>query len=308
MSAVLYYLIVFPISFLPLGLLYKLSDLLYFIFTRIFPYRKSVIIGNIQRSFPDKSEDEQQQLVKDFYRHFTDILVEGIKNLSISKKQLKKRMLVRNPELMQELYDEKRNVILVSGHFNNWEWLISSQNLLFNHQAFGIGMPMSNKFWDKKVNQRRERFGMQVINASNYQIKFRTFKKKPFAVLTLGDQSPAHSTKSYWMNFLNQDTAVLFGTEHMANDYNFTVVFFIVQKVKRGFYELELKLITKDAKSLEWGQITEQHTRILEAEIIRNPSQWLWSHKRWKREIPQDLTTLKRKQKKYFEERFRGNV
>ncbi len=308
MSAVLYYIIVFPISFLPLGLLYKFSDLLFFFFTRIFPYRKAVILGNIQRSFPDKSEDEQQQLVKDFYRHFTDILVEGIKNLSISKKQLKKRMLVRNPKLMQELYDEKRNVILVSGHFNNWEWLISSQNLLFNHQAFGIGMPMSNKFWDKKVNQRRERFGMQVINASNYQIKFRTFKKKPFAVLTLGDQSPAHSTKSYWMNFLNQDTAVLFGTEHMANDYNFTVVFFIVHKVKRGFYELELKLITKDAKSLEWGQITEQHTRILEAEIIRNPSQWLWSHKRWKREIPQDLTTLKRKQKKYFEERFRGNV
>ncbi len=305
MSALLYYLIVFPISFLPLGLLYKLSDLLYFIFTRIFPYRKSVIIGNIQRSFPDKSELEQEQLLKQFYRHFTDILVEGIKNLSISKKQLKKRMLVRNPELMQELYDEKRNVILVSGHFNNWEWLISSQNLLFNHQAFGIGMPMSKKFWDKRVNQRRERFGMQVINASNYQIKFRTFKKKPFAVLTLGDQSPAHSTKSYWMNFLNQDTAVLFGTEHMANDYDFAVVFFIVHKIKRGYYELELKLITKDAKSMNWGEITEIHTKLLEDEIIKNPSQWLWSHKRWKREMPKDLSELKRKQKKHFEERFR---
>jgi KDO2-lipid IV(A) lauroyltransferase len=305
MSALLYYLIVFPISFLPLGLLYKFSDLLYFIFTRIFPYRKSVIIGNIQRSFPDKSELEQQQLVKQFYRHFTDILVEGIKNLSISKKQLKKRMLVRNPELMQELYDEKRNVILVSGHFNNWEWLISSQNLLFNHQSFGIGMPMTNKFWDKKVNQRRERFGMQVINASNYQIKFRTFKKKSFAVLTLGDQSPAHSSKSYWMNFLNQDTAVLFGTEHMANDYNFVVVFFVVHKIKRGYYELELKLITKDAKSMNWGEITENHTKLLEAEIIKNPSQWLWSHKRWKREIPEDVEALKRKQKKNFEERFR---
>ena len=305
MSALLFYLIVFPISFLPLGFLYKLSDLLYFIFTRIFPYRKSVIIGNIQRSFPDKSELEQEQLLKQFYRHFTDILVEGIKNLSISKKQLKKRMLVRNPELMQELYDEKRNVILVSGHFNNWEWLISSQNLLFNHQAFGIGMPMSNKFWDKKVNQRRERFGMQVINASNYQIKFRTFKKKPFAVLTLGDQSPAHSTKSYWMNFLNQDTAVLFGTEYMANDYDFTVVFFIVHKIKRGYYELDLKLITKDAKSMNWGEITEIHTKLLEDEIIKNPSQWLWSHKRWKREMPQDLSELKRKQKKHFEERFR---
>lgn len=305
MSALLYYLIVFPISFLPLGLLYKFSDLLYLIFTRIFSYRKSVINGNIQRSFPDKSELEQQQLVKQFYRHFTDILVEGIKNLSISKNQLKKRMIVRNPELMQALYDEKRNVILVSGHFNNWEWLISAQNLLFNHQSFGIGMPMTNKFWDKKVNQRRERFGMQVINASNYQLKFRTFKKKPFAVLTLGDQSPAHSSKSYWMNFLNQKTAVLFGTEQMANDYNFVVVFFVVHKIKRGFYELELKLITKDAKTLNWGEITEIHTNLLENEIIKNPSQWLWSHKRWKREIPEDLEELQRKQKKKFEERFR---
>lgn len=305
MSALLYYLIVFPISFFPLGLLYKFSDLLYFIFTRIFSYRKSVIIGNIQRSFPDKSELEQQQLVKQFYRHFTDILVEGIKNLSISKNQLKKRMIVRNPELMQALYGEKRNVILVSGHFNNWEWLISAQNLLFNHQSLGIGMPMTNKFWDKKVNQRRERFGMQVINASNYQLKFRTFKKKPFAVLTLGDQSPAHSSKSYWMNFLNQKTAVLFGTEQMANDYNFVVVFFVVHKIKRGFYELELKLITKDAKTLNWGEITEIHTNLLENEIIKNPSQWLWSHKRWKREIPEDLEELQRKQKKKFEERFR---
>jgi KDO2-lipid IV(A) lauroyltransferase len=234
------------------------------------------------------------------------MLVEGIKNLTISKQQLKKRMVVRNPELMQELYDEKRNVILVSGHFNNWEWLISAQNLLFKHQAFGIGMPMTNKFWDKKVNQRRERFGMQVINSSNYQIKFRTFKKKPFAVLTLGDQSPAHSTKSYWLNFLNQETAVLFGTEHMANDYNFAVVFFVIYKVKRGYYELELRLLTKDAKSLEWGQITEQHSKMLEEEIIKKPAQWLWSHKRWKREIPHDLATLKRKQKKYFEERFRN--
>jgi KDO2-lipid IV(A) lauroyltransferase len=306
MNILLYYLIVLPISFLPLGLLYKFSDLLYFIFIRIFAYRKTVILGNIQRSFPTKSDAEHQQLVKEFYRHFSDILVEGIKNLTISKQQLTKRMVVRNPELMQELYDEKRNVILVSGHFNNWEWLISAQNLLFKHQAFGIGMPMTNKFWDKKVNQRRERFGMQVINSSNYQIKFRTFKKKPFAVLTLGDQSPAHSTKSYWLNFLDQDTAVLFGTEQMANDYDFKVVFFVIHKIKRGFYELELKLITKNAKSMDWGEITEMHTKLLEDEIIKNPSQWLWSHKRWKREIPQDLSELKRKQKKYFEERFRS--
>lgn len=305
MSAILFYLIVYPISFLPLKLLYIISDVICFVFKHIIPYRKKVILKNIKSSFPEKTDEEHNQLLRDFYCHFSDILVEGIKNLSISKHQLKKRMVVRNPELMKDLYHEKRNVLLVSGHYNNWEWLISSQNFLFEHQAFGIGMPLTNKFWDKKVNQLRERFGMRVINSTNYQAKFRTFKKKPFAVLTLGDQSPTNSSKSYWMNFLNQETAVLFGTEYMANQFNFAVVFFAIHKLKRGYYEIELNLITRDAKSLEWGEITEAHTKLLEAEIKINPTQWLWSHKRWKREPPDDLTLLKSNQKKHFNENFR---
>jgi len=308
MSTFLYYFFVFPISLLPLRILYLFSDILYFLFVFIISYRKKVIINNLRNSFPDKSENEIKQLSKAFYKHLTDILIEGVKNLSISKKQLKKRLVVKNPEVMQELYNQKRNVILVSGHFNNWEWMISAQNLLFDHQAFGIGMPMTSKFWDKKVNSRRERFGMKVVNASNYVATFKTFNKKPFAVLTLGDQSPSSATKSYWMRFLNQQTAVLFGTEKMAHDYNFAVVFFCIHKVKRGFYEVNLKLITKDAKTLNWGEITEAHTHLLEQEIIENPAFWLWSHKRWKKEVPQNLEELKIEQKNKFDLKFKSKL
>ncbi|NBR13324.1 MAG: hypothetical protein EBU01_01935 [Crocinitomicaceae bacterium] len=305
MSRIAFYVFVMPLSYLPLAVLYLFSNFLSFIFIYIFPYRKKVIEQNIRNSFPQYTDNEVNTLIKKFYRHFTDTLVEGIKNLSISEKQLRKRLIVKNPELMEQLYSQKRNVILVSGHYNNWEWLISAQNFLFKHQAFGIGMPLSNKFWNDKVTQRRERFGMKVVSSSNYKVKFQTFKKKPYAVLTLGDQSPAHSTKSYWMNFLNQQTAVLFGTEFMANEFDFAVVFFIVRKIRRGYYELELKLLTEEPKSLKWGEITEIHTTLLEHEIIQNPAYWLWSHKRWKREIPQDLTELKIHQKKRFESKFR---
>ena len=305
MSRIAFYVFVLPLSYLPLAVLYLFSNFLSFIFIYIFHYRKTIIEQNIRSSFPQYTDTEVNALIKKFYRHFTDTLVEGIKNLSISEKQLRKRLIVKNPELMEQLYSQKRNVILVSGHYNNWEWLISAQNFLFKHQAFGIGMPLSNKFWNEKVNQRRERFGMKVVSSSNYKVKFQTFKKKPYAVLTLGDQSPAHSTKSYWMNFLNQQTAVLFGTEFMANEFDFAVVFFIVRKIRRGYYKLELKLLTEEPKSLNWGEITEIHTTLLEHEIIKNPAFWLWSHKRWKREIPQDLTELKIHQKKRFESKFR---
>lgn len=298
-----YYLIVFPISLVPLRLIYFLSDFLFLIFM-VFPYRKKVISGNLKRSFPDKSNKEIAQLTRQFYRHFTDILAEGIKNLSISKEELKKRYKVKNPELMEHLYKQNKSVLLVSGHYNNWEWLITSQNFLFPHQAMGIGMPLTSKFWDKKVNERRERFGMVVVHSKNFREKIREQTDTPIAILTLSDQSPGDARKSYWMEFLNQPTAVLFGAEQMAHEYSFSVVFYHTRKIRRGHYEMELQLITDAPKEMKWGEITETHTRLLEECIREQPAFWLWSHKRWKREVPSDLKVLKEEQKRKFEQRF----
>ena len=305
MARIAYYLIVYPLSKLPLSILYLFSSFFAMILIYVFPYRKKVILKNIERSFPELNTQQQKQIAQNFYKHFADLLIEGIKNLTISKKELQKRMIVKNPELMQKLFEKGKNVILVSGHYNNWEWLISAQNFLFPHQAFGIGMPMTSKFWDKKVNEQRQRFGMKVVHAKNYKAAFKAFKEQPIAVLNLSDQAPPDAEKSYWTTFLNQPTPVLFGTEFMANEYDFAVVFFVIRKRKRGYYELELNLITDNSKELKYGEITEAHTLLLEKEIIQHPEFWLWSHKRWKRAVPDNLEELKHKQKELFYKRFR---
>ena len=130
----------------------------------------------------------------------------------------------------------------------------------------------------------------------------------PIAILVLGDQSPPDSNKSYWMNFLHQQTAVLFGTEQMANEYEFSVVFFAMEKVKRGFYKMRLELITEDPKSMNWGEITESHTKLLEKEINLKPQFWIWSHKRWKRAIPENLEQLKKDQLDKFNSKYRTKI
>lgn len=305
MARIAYYLFVYPLSKLPLSILYLFSSFISVILIYVFPYRKKIILKNIERSFPELTIQQQKQVARNFYRHFADLLIEGVKNLTISKKELQKRMFVKNPELMQKLFENGKNVILVSGHYNNWEWLISAQNFLFPHQAFGIGMPMTSKFWDQKVNRQRERFGMKVVHAKNYKAVIETFKEKPIAILNLSDQAPPDAKKSYWTTFLNQPTPVLFGTEFMANEYDFSVVFFVVRKRKRGYYELELNLITDNSKELKYGEITEAHTLLLEKEIIQHPEFWLWSHKRWKRAVPDNLEELKVKQNELFFKRFR---
>ncbi len=304
MSKLAYYILVYPLSLLPLWVLYRFSDLMYVLFISIIPYRSKVITKNLKRSFPDKSEEEIKTIRRKFYRHFCDILVEGVKNLSISKSELQKRLVVSNPEVITQLYGQNKSVLLLGGHYGNWEWLICSQNVIFPHQAYGIGKKLTSKFWDKKVNQRRERFGMRVINNKNYKEALNANKDELKAILVLTDQSPGSSIRSFWTKFLNQDTAVLFGAEMLAHELDYALVYFRMHKVKRGHYKVALELMTQTPRTMRWGKITEAHVSRLEEQIKLRPELWLWSHKRWKRELPDDLESLKKEQYEKFNKRF----
>ena len=292
------------LSYLPLRLLYLLSDFFYLLLITIFPYRKKVIERNLKFSFPDLSIQQLNLLRNHFYRHFSDLIVEGIKNLTISKKELQKRLVIENPEVLDKLKERNTSLLLISGHYGNWEWMITSLAFLLPFKAIGIGMPLTNSFWDKSVNKRRSRFGLQVVHSKNYKEALYD-GETPKAILTLSDQSPGSSENAYWTTFLNQPTAVLFGSEFMAHEYQFIPVFFSIRKVKRGYYSLKLIPFEKPLIDLNYGELTEWHTRLLEQEIEQNPSYWLWSHKRWKRQVPSDLAKLKEDQEKRFEERFR---
>jgi KDO2-lipid IV(A) lauroyltransferase len=307
MSKVAYYLFVLPLSKLPLWITYRFSDLFFLLLITVFPYRKKVIEGNIARSFPDLSHKEHRKIKRDFYRYFADMLLEGVKNLGISEKELRKRFVIKNPELMERLYDENKSVLLVSAHYMNWEWMITGQDLFFPHQAIGIGMPLTSGYWDKKINTLRSRFGMKVIHAKIVKETFNAYLNEgiPTATLVLSDQSPADSTKCYWMTFLHQTTGILFGAEQLANTYDQAVVFYLPKKIKRGYYEVELQLLTDEPRTLPWGKITETHAHLLEKRILNEPAPWLWSHKRWKRTVPDNIPKLKDEQREKFNALFR---
>lgn len=306
LSKLAYYLLVIPISLLPLWVLYIFTDFFYLLLITIVPYRRSVVRENIKKSFPELSNRQRKSIERKFYHHFSDLLAEAVKNLSISKMQLKKRIHVLNRDAIDQLYIQGKSVIFVGGHYNNWEWVICAQNFLFAHQAIGIGMPMTNSFWDKKINQRRSRFGMKIVNAKTFKHLLVEQKNNPVSLLVLADQSPGDSLKSYWMKFLNQDTPIAFGAEQIAHEYNYSVVYLHMKKAKRGYYNVVFELITNDPKSEEYGKITETHVASLENDITIEPAFWIWSHKRWKREIPVNLEKLRKDQYEKFKSKFRS--
>ena len=119
----LFWVINWVFTLLPLRVLYLFSDILFFILSHFPSYRKDVVSENLKNSFPDKSQRELRDIEKKFYRHLGDIIIETLKMTHLSRNEMKKRFVVTNPEVLQRLKDEGRDIAAVCGHYNNWEWM-----------------------------------------------------------------------------------------------------------------------------------------------------------------------------------------
>jgi KDO2-lipid IV(A) lauroyltransferase len=238
---------------------------------------------NLTNSFPNHGEGEIKTIANRFYDHLADIFLEGIKTLSLFQKQVMQRYVCTNPEILTPYFEEKKSVILVSSHYNNWEYMVLSLDMQFKHHGVGVGKPLSDKWFDKTLNRYRQRYGTEVVFASNVRETFETYEKQglPTAYMMLFDQAKTPK-KSYWTEFLNQDTGFIFGPEYFAKKYDFPVFYYNVKKTKRGYYEFDLTLIADHPNQTEHGEITQTCVTILEKTIIEKPPYWLWSHRRWK--------------------------
>lgn len=278
-----FYLFVKPISYLPFGVLYVISDFLYLLMYKIIGYRKKVVWANISNSFPNKTEAERKLLMDKFFHHFFDLIVESIKLFSISNEEILRRCVFLNPELINETYKEGKSVVLVGGHFNNWEILAVAIDQQMKHRAVGIYMPLSNAFYDQIVRESRSKYGLQMIPVKEVATFFAKESKNLTATIFGADQSPTNTKKVFWTTFLHQETAVAAGAERYAIEYNYPVYFGKIGKVKRGFYTFEVVKITDHPQETKPGEITLAHVAILEDQIVNQPEYWLWSHRRWKR-------------------------
>ncbi len=285
-NLLLYYLVIIPISLLPFPVLYGFSNFLYFIFYYVTGYRKKVVLNNIRNSFPGKSEKEVQEICQKFYKHFCDIVVESVKTFTIAERQVRKRFTVSNPELSDKYYNDKRSVIFAGGHYNNWELLAVGMDQCIKHKAVGLYTPLSNKFFDDKMQKTRSRFGLIMLSTKAAKRYADTNKDKLTGMVFGFDQSPSNPKSAYWMKFLNQDTGMQYGVEKFAKDYNYPVIYGTINKVKRGHYRLDLVLVTDQPQETPYGFIIEEINHLLEKDIIKKPEYWLWTHKRWKHKKP----------------------
>jgi len=280
---ILVYPIIWLISILPFRILYIKSSFISFIFYYIIGYRKKMVLDNLKIAFPEKPEKELKSIRRKFYRHFVDIFMEMIKSFTISKKTLDKHYKYTNIELFDELYKDGKSIILVGSHYANWEWIIGLGNHV-KYKSYAAFTKVSNKYFNEKVLNSREKFGIKFIKTSGIiSTMDKNHKGNIQSVYgLLSDQSPQLKKTHYWSEFFGVKVPIHTGAEMLAKKYNMNVVYIHTKKVKRGYYETTFELITDDVKKYSDYELSDVFLRKTEQQILQKPEHYFWTHNRFK--------------------------
>jgi KDO2-lipid IV(A) lauroyltransferase len=279
---IVFYSFFYLISLLPWRVMYFISDGIAFILRKIIRYRVDVVNYNLSIAFPEKSAQERKQIAKKFYQNFTDSFIETIKILSISDKTFEKRY-TSNIEVLDELYHSGQNIQYMACHFFNWEFANWGVAKYGKCPFLAVYMPLSNKGFNKLIYNLRARYGSILIPATNFRNQFaKHVAKGQYGLALAADQNPGDPMQAYWVHFFGRPTPFVKGPEKGAKLNNTAQVFVHFYRTKRGYYHSEYEVMTTSPNYFNDGQLTALYVKVLEEKIKLNPSNYLWSHRRWK--------------------------
>ncbi|MBS1682873.1 MAG: lysophospholipid acyltransferase family protein [Bacteroidetes bacterium] len=280
----LVYPFLYLIALLPFRAMYWLSDFAYYLF-RISGYRREVVLTNLRNSFPEKNESEIKKLCNSYFRYLCDLILETLKTLTMTEREAKEHCIFHRADWLDKMYSEGKSIIIVLGHYGNWEWAGPSFTLANKHQLNVIYRPLSNPYFDNMMTRMRTKFGTRITPADQTLREMVSQRKKITATAFIADQA-AITANPYWTTFLNQDTSVYTGPEKLAAKFNYPVVYMRITRKRRGYYDIVPELLFENPAATAEGEILEEFTRRLERQIVEDPVIWLWSHKRWKHKRP----------------------
>lgn len=265
--------------------LYILSDILYVLLYYVIGYRKKVVRKNLQLAFSEKSNQELLGIEKKSFHHFTDIFIEIIKTFTISEKEISKRFVFKNLEIINDLHNKNKSLVIMAMHYANWEWVISmSLSNLVQHQAYVAYKKIKNKYFNKKIKASRSKFNGIMIPTSELLelIQENDINSKLSIYGLLSDQSPKLNKTHYWSDFMGVNVPIHTGAEMLAKKYNYPVLYLHTKRIKRGYYESTVEVLAEYPREFKDYEITDIFLQKTEKQIREKPEYYFWTHKRFK--------------------------
>lgn len=285
MNRIAYYLVrplMKAVGFLPLPLLYRISDFLYLLVYYVVGYRKKIVKDNLSKAFPNKTDAAITALSKKSLRHFCDFLVEMIKGFQISEAEIRRRYYFKDTTLLDNMKKANKSFFIMSAHYANWEWTITIP--LYFKPLRAVYAKIQNPYFEKMIKENRSRFGFEMVpNSQSVRQMMIAIPKGDYAAyLMLSDQSPQDKKNNHYTTFLNQEVPVHTGVEQLARKFDMPLIFMKVKRVKRGYYEVAFEMICDTPRDVPPYELTERYLRKVEDLIATAPAYYLWTHRRFK--------------------------
>jgi KDO2-lipid IV(A) lauroyltransferase len=250
---------------------------------RVFGYRKKVVRENLALALHHLSVNERLIVEKKSYMHLCDMFLEMIKTISISKKEMDRRFVFKNLDVYDSLEKDGKSIELLCSHYASYEWVVSMNNKI-SYKGYGIYKKINNKYFDSLVRRIRSKFDAELIpiNKTAEVISHNYSNNIKSLYGFVSDQSPQLRSKNYWHSFMGIEVPVYVGVELLSKKFDMNVVFLKVSKVKRGFYEAELEVLSTNIKEVPDFEIMDVFLKKVEQQILEAPEYYLWTHRRWK--------------------------
>jgi len=262
-----------------------LSDGIAWVLRRVVKYRRGVIDGNLAIAFPEKSVEERASIRDGFYTHLTDVSLEQTWLFAASADELRAHCRCVNPEVYHDAAKLGRPIIMCAGHQGNYEMSAVSLGIYFPARVAAIYARLRNPYFDERVKETRSRFGLEMWargDESQEHLREVVSNPEPIVLCFAFDQCPHPGRSKYWYPYFGKEAAHMRGVEAYAHKLDAVVLYGSVLPGKRGQATFEIELVTDKPRVLPEGAILADLTRRLERAIRRQPSKYLWSHRRWK--------------------------
>ena len=273
------------LSLIPLGVMYILSDILFYLFYYLIRYRRNVTRKNLTESFPEKNKNEIIGIEKRFYRFLIDTFFETCKLATLSPKKIGRHIRFLNLEELNETFNSGQSVSLYLGHLGSWEWY-SSMTLCFPPQIVSgqVYKRLHSPLSDRLMLENRRRFGAENVEMNDVlRWIHRLHSAETTSILGyLADQSPRLRDIQHYVSFLNHQVPALVGAEKITKKYNYAAFYLEIKRFKRGKYEAKFVKMHDNPSSLSDFQLTDIFYQHLEKNIRQQPELYLWTHKRFK--------------------------
>jgi len=271
------------IAALPLPVLYSFSRPLYVLLFYIIRFKRDIAKNNIYNSFPTLDPEEKYKLLKAHYKNYSEVVFEIIKSFNMKPEEILEHVEFENTEEIEKHLQQEQTVLLTLAHQSNLEWAILAVNQKLNFPLENIYKPLHKQWANELTIEESERFNITLMPAKTCVTELIKRTKQTRIVAITPDQAPRRRDDAYWTTFLNQQTPFYLGLEKIATLFKYPVFFLQFERIKRGQYKAKFKLLCAPPYEKDSNVVLKEYVSAVEEQIHKQPQDWLWTHKRWKK-------------------------